>query len=71
MATVHSQHQKSIELVERQHPDWCRHFDPAERRRMLQEDLTALGTMSLELLSIVSLGFVLIGLTVAFIVLGG
>lgn len=71
MATAHSQQQHSIELLERQHPEWCRQFDAAQRQRMMQEDLTALGTMSLELVSIVCLGFVLIGLTVAFIAFGG
>lgn len=71
MATEHPKHKNSIELIERQHPEWCRQFDPAERQHMLREDSKALGTMSLEFVSIVILGFVMVALTVVFIVFCG
>ena len=68
MAVVNSPNSSSP--TENRHPDWSDYFDPTERERMLREDSTAFSTVSLELVSIVCLGFALVGFTVVSILLG-
>ncbi len=44
------------------------YFSPAERERMQKEDTLAFSIVSAELVAIVSLGFVLVGITLCAIV---
>jgi len=64
MATAHvptSAHQH-----ETVHPALA-HFTPAERERMQKEDTLAFSIVSAELVAIVSMGFVLVGITLCAI----
>ena len=61
---------KSGSVTEQNHPTWNDFFGPEERERMLREDSTAFSIVSLELVSIVCLGFALVGFTVVSILLG-
>ncbi len=45
------------------------YFSDAERERMMKEDSLAFGIVSAELVAIVSLGFVLVGITLCTILL--
>ncbi len=66
MSTANSSQQ--LQILEQTHPAWVRQFQPAQRQRQLQDDATALGQVSLVLVSIVMLGFVLIcGTSVAIL----
>jgi len=65
MATVHV----PASVEENNRSFWTHEFSHAEREHMLKEDSTAFGTVSLELVSIVSLGFLLVAISVALIVL--
>jgi hypothetical protein len=52
------------------HSLWSNCFSTNQRERMLKDDSAAFSTVSLELVSIVSLGFVLVAISVALIVVG-
>lgn len=66
MSTVNSPEQ--IRILEETHPAWVSQFKPAQRERQLHDDATALGQVSLLLMSIVTLGFLLIcGTSVAIL----
>ena len=59
----------ATEIIKQSHPIWNSSFGPAERQHMLHEDSTAFRSVSLELVSIVSLGFLLMAVTIAAILL--